>query len=45
MLAELKTIFAEGFSYAALVQALTLIVEKILGFVASEEGYDFPSAE
>lgn len=41
MFAELKTIFAEGFSLAALVEALTLIVGKILGYVAEEEGYDF----
>lgn len=43
MIAELKEIFAEGFSLAALVEAITLLVGKILGYVADEEGYDFPS--
>ncbi len=41
MFAELKTIFAEGFSIQALVDALTLIIGKILGYVAEEEGYEF----
>ncbi len=45
MFEEIKALFADGFSYNALVQALTLIVEKILGYVAGEEGYDFPAAE
>lgn len=39
LLAELKAIFAEGFSYQAIIDALTLIIGKILGFVAEEEGY------
>ncbi len=42
MFADLKKIFENGFSYQALVDALTYIVGKILGFVAEEEGYDFP---
>ena len=45
MFAELKNIFADGFSSQALVDALTYIVGKILGFVAEEEGYDFPAAD
>lgn len=45
MLEKLKEIFADGFSYQALIDAITLIVEKIFGFVAGEEGYDFPAAE
>lgn len=43
MFAELKKIFADGFSYQALVDALTFIVGKILGFISEEEGYDFPA--
>lgn len=43
MLAELKAIFAEGDLYQNIIDAITLIVKKILGFVAEEEGYDFPS--
>ncbi len=45
MFEELKGYFADGFTYQALVDALTFIVEKILGFIANEEGYDFPAAE
>lgn len=41
MFAELKTIFANGFSYQALVDALTYVIGKILGYVADEEGYEF----
>ena len=39
MLEKLKEVFADGFSYQALVDAITLIVEKIFGFIAEEEGY------
>lgn len=45
MFADLKDIFADGFSYQALVDAITYIVGKILGFISEEEGYDFPAAE
>ena len=45
MIAEIKALFAEGFSVNALVQAITLVIGKILGYVAEEEGYDFPAAE
>ena len=41
MFDALKDIFANGFSIQALVDALTLIVGKILGYVAEEEGYEF----
>ena len=41
MFDSFKTIFADGFSLAALVEALTLVIGKILGYVAEEEGYDF----
>ena len=41
MLDALKEIFADGFSYQALVDAITLVLGKILGFVADSEGYDF----
>jgi len=40
MFAELKEIFANGFSYQALVDALTLIIGKILAFVEESEGYN-----
>lgn len=41
MFDALKEIFADGFSYQALVDAITYVVGKILGYVAEEEGYEF----
>ncbi len=45
MLDTIKGFFADGFSLAALVEAITYLVGEILGYVAGEEGYDFPAAE
>ncbi len=45
MIEKIKACFAEGFSLAALVDAITILVKEILGYVAEEEGYDFPAAE
>ena len=39
-MAEIKAIFANGFTVQALVDALTLIIGKILAFVEAEEGYN-----
>lgn len=41
MLDAIKEIFADGFSLAALVEAITYLVGEILGYVADEEGYEF----
>ena len=41
----LADIFEGGFNAEALVAALTAIVKAILGYVAGEEGYDYPAAE
>ena len=38
---ELAKIFENGFTAQAFIDALTLIIGKILKFVASEEGYEF----
>ena len=43
MIEKIKECFADGFSVNALVQAITILVKEILGYVANEEGYDFPS--
>ena len=40
-MAELENIFANGFTAQAFIDALTFIIEKILKFVAAEEGYEF----
>ncbi len=45
MFDKIKEIFADGFTYQALVDAITFIVGEILGFISEEEGYDFPAAE
>ena len=45
MFETIKGFFADGFTYQALVDAITFIVGEILGFIAGEEGYDFPAAE
>lgn len=41
MFAELKKIFANGFSAQAVIDAITFIVGEILGYVAKNEGYEF----
>lgn len=43
MIEKIKAAFADGFSLAALVDAITILVKEILGYVAEEEGYDFPT--
>ncbi len=45
MFEAIKGFFADGFSYQALIDAITYIVGKIFGFIAGEEGYDFPAAD
>lgn len=45
MLEKIKAIFADGFSAAAVVEAITLVVKEILAYIAGEEGYDYPAAE
>ena len=45
MIEQIKACFAEGFSLNALIQAITILVGKILGYVAEEEGYEFPSVD
>ena len=39
-MAELSNIFANGFTAQAFINALTLIIDKILKFVIAEEGYE-----
>lgn len=42
----LAAIFADGkFNIDAFIDALELVIGKILSFVAAEEGYDFTIAE
>ena len=41
MLAEIKKIFAEGALEANLVEAITLVIKKILAYIAGEEGYNY----
>ena len=44
--AALKAVFADGqFNVDALIDLIEAVVGKILGFIAGEEGYDFPAAE
>lgn len=45
MIDAIKACFANGFSLAALIDAITIVVGKILGYVAEEEGYEFPSVD
>lgn len=42
----IKGLFVDGeFSVDGLIAAIKAIVNAILGFVAKEEGYDYPAAE
>ena len=44
--AALEKVFADGkFDVDAFIALLKEVVGKILGFIAGEEGYDFPEAE
>lgn len=40
MFDAVKALFADGFQYQDLIDAIKLIVEKILAYVSAEEGYD-----
>ena len=44
--AALEKVFADGkFDVNALIDLIEAVVGKILGFVAKEEGYDYPTTK
>lgn len=43
MIEKIQAAFEDGFSLAALVEAITILVKEILAYVAGEEGYAYPA--